>query len=194
MKRREFVQSTLVGTAAVSGVAPAQTRLSATPSDYEGPFYRRGPRQRESDLIVGAPRAPLLRWIGRLLDRAGKPIVDAHIEIWQTDPLGRYDHPDDSSPGARWTDFRYWGESQSADSGRFRFRTYVPGAYGGRPAHIHFKVWRNDQVTLTSQVYFRQLGGTQGASRHRRGADLQTANLIEVSASEQRIDFDIVLG
>jgi protocatechuate 3,4-dioxygenase beta subunit len=148
-----------------------------TPGDYEGPYYPLGPRNRTNDLVIGEPRDKVHSFRGAVVDVNGEPYVGALVDIWHTDPLGRYKHPRDTTRGERWGDFLYWGESRTDDNGEFAFRTYVPGAYGRRPAHIHYKIWRNKQRLLTSQVYFSETGGARGASRSPSKADLQTVSL-----------------
>lgn len=180
MKRRHFLQTTTATALAVSPVAflLADTdELPRTPRDYEGPFYPVGPPNRTNDLIHGEPRQAVLHLDGEVLapDRAAYGGV--RVEIWQTDPLGRYKHPRDPNAGGRWPDFLYWGEAVTDEDGRFGFRTYVPGAYARRPAHIHFKVWRGEQHLLTSQIYFHETGGAQGAARYPSRSDLQTVAL-----------------
>lgn len=180
MKRRHFLQTTTAATLAASPIAfllADSGELPRTPRDYEGPYYPVGPRNRTSDLILGEPRETTLRFGGRVLSPDATPYRRVRVEIWQTDPLGRYRHPRDPNEGDRWSDFLYWGESVTDDDGRFDFRTYVPGAYGRRPAHIHFKVWQDDRRLLTSQAYFRETGGTQGKSRYPSSGELQTVAL-----------------
>lgn len=180
MKRRHFLQTTTTAALTVSPVAflLADTgELPRTPRDYEGPFYPVGPPNRTSDLISGEPRQAVLHLEGEIVAPDQAPYRGIRVEIWQTDPLGRYKHPRDPNAGDRWPDFLYWGEAVTDVDGRFGFRTYVPGAYGRRPAHIHYKVWNDERRLLTSQVYFRETGGTQGASRDPSRSDLQTVAL-----------------
>ena len=44
---------------------------------------------------------------------------------------------------------------------QFAFNTIVPVAYGGRPPHIHVKIWRDGGELLTTQVYLRGYGGSR---------------------------------
>ncbi|MBT8359612.1 MAG: hypothetical protein KJO32_01565, partial [Deltaproteobacteria bacterium] len=37
--------------------------------------------------------------------------------------------------------------------GKYSFNTIIPGKYEPRPPHIHFKVWVDEKVVLTSQMY-----------------------------------------
>lgn len=180
MRRRRFLQSTAaIGLAAtpLGHALGADGTLKRTPRDYEGPYYPVGPRNNTNDLIIGEPRDKVLALRGQVVDIHGKPFKGVLVDIWHTDPLGRYKHPRDSSSGERWDDFLYWGEALADDSGIFEFRTYVPGAYARRPAHIHYKVWHDRKRLLTSQIYFKDLGGARDASRTPSLSDLQTVTL-----------------
>ena len=180
MKRRRFLLNTAAAGLAASplgSVLADDGSLQPTPRDYEGPYYPVGPRHRANDLITGRPRDTVLEFGGRVVDVHGAPLAGVIVDIWHTDPLGRYDHPRDTSPGDRWPDFLYWADTPTDDDGTFRFRTYVPGAYGRRPAHIHYKIWRDRRRLLTSQMYFRELGGARGASRSPSRSEQQTVAL-----------------
>lgn len=180
MKRRQFIRSAMiVGLAStpVGRTLAAQTPLPRTPRDYEGPYYPIDGRNRSNDLIAGNPRDQVLHFRGRVVDADGGPIAGGLVDIWQADPLGRYKHPRDPSSGERWEEFLYWGETLTNVDGEFEFRTYLPGAYNRRPAHIHYKIWHQRRHLLTSQMYFEQTGGTRGASRNAAKADLQTVTL-----------------
>ena len=194
MKRRDVIQTAvavgLLGPGA--WLAAAEQRLTRTPRDFAGPFYPTGKRHRTNDLIVGTPRTDVLDLRGTLLDPLGTPIAGALIDIWQADPEGRYRHPRDTRRGERWDEFLYWGEATTGADGSFGFRTYVPGAYASRPAaHIHYKVWFQRQLLLTSQIYFEELGGPQGLAWSDAAATLQTTSLRRIDntgfAAEVRI-------
>ena len=196
MNRRLFVRAV----AAVGVVANSWTLaradddvLAKTPRDYEGPFYPVGPPNRTNDLIVGEARDRVLNFFGQVVDTRGAPIGNATFDFWQTDPLGHYLHPRDRSPGERWSNFKYWGEASTDADGQFNLRTYVPGDYGSRPPHIHFKVWSNKKTLLTSQVYFAELGGPRGASRSRAAEEQQTVHLQDDGDNKVRADLRIVV-
>ena len=180
MKRREFVRTSMMASVAampLTRALAADETLPPTPRDYEGPYYPVGDRNRTNDLIGGEARQQVLMFRGRVVDTDGRPLARALVDVWQADPLGRYKHPSDRTPGDRWDEFLYWGETFTNVEGNFEFRTYLPGDYGNRPAHIHFKVWKDRQRLLTSQLYFEQTGGARGASRHAASASLQTVSL-----------------
>ena len=140
----------------------AADQLSRTPADYEGPFYPVTKQQDiDNDLIhvkgqTGVAQGDILNLSGVVVNTRGEAQENVTIEIWQTDPQGRYKHPGDSTPGERDPNFQYWGAATTGTDGSFFFKTIVPGAYNPRPAHIHYKVLQDGKVILTSQIYFRE--------------------------------------
>jgi protocatechuate 3,4-dioxygenase beta subunit len=196
MKRRRFVQTSVAAGLAASPlgrVLGEEELLPRTPSDFEGPYYPVGPRNRSNDLVLAEPREKVLHLRGRVVDVRGNPLHAALVDIWHTDPLGRYRHPRDRSAGERWDDFLYWGEATTDADGRFSFRTYVPGAYEPRPAHIHYKVWEDRTELLTSQIYFAELGGTRGKSRLPERSSLQTVRLEPLGDASLQAVLQIVI-
>jgi len=177
----------------------AQGTYAKTPADYEGPFYPVTKQQDEDNDLVrvkgqtGIARGDLLDLSGVVIDSTGKPQKGITIEIWQTDPQGRYRHPGDSTPGARDPNFQYWGRTTTADDGSFFFKTIIPGAYHPRPAHIHFKVWREGKVILTSQIYFRQPAENARRPSMTEQIHLQTADLTPIKKGAFEAFFRIVL-
>ena len=96
----------------------------------------------------------ILQLEGRVTDSSGKVVSGAAIEIWQTDSEGIYLHPADPRFSDRDPNFQFFGISETDASGRYQFTTLLPGEYGSRPRHIHFKVKIEGRVVLTSQFYF----------------------------------------
>jgi protocatechuate 3,4-dioxygenase beta subunit len=127
------------------------------------------------------------------VNTSGKPLSGLVIEIWQTDPQGRYKHPGDSSPGERDPNFQYWGAAITDAAGNFFFRTIVPGAYNPRPAHIHFKVLQSGDTILTSQIYFTGADEQEKIPSMSSRTELQTVNLKKIRPGEFEAFFRIVL-
>ena len=91
---------------------------------------------------------------GRVLDRAGSPLPDALVEIWQCDANGRYHHMGDrSSERPLDEDFQGFGAIRTDAEGRYRFRTIKPVPYPGRTPHIHARVVPRDGRELITQIY-----------------------------------------
>lgn len=197
MKRRQFLKSVIsLGLGGSIGTSFAQARYAPTPSDFEGPFYPVGSRDDDSNVLFSAAPKPgdkKLSLSGELVSPQGEPLTNAVIDIWHTDSQGRYRHPRDRSKGERRSDFSYWGKAVTDADGRFHFATLVPGAYSSRPAHIHYKVWQGNRRLLTSQIYFRELGGTRGKSRFGNQSDAQLAHLKQLDEQHVETFFRIVV-
>lgn len=177
----------------------AEALLSRTPADQEGPFY---PVTRQQDIDhdltqvrgqEGRAKGDILNLAGLVVTSSGDPLESVTIEIWQTDPQGRYRHPADPSPGERDPNFQYWGFTTTDRDGSFFFRTIVPGAYQPRPAHIHFKVLQEGKVVLTSQIYFRQPDYSGTIPPGSPTNPLQTVDLKKTESGEFAAFFRIVL-
>ena len=177
----------------------AEDKLPKTPADYEGPFY---PITRQQDIDndltqvkgqAGDARGDILNLSGIIVNSSGKPRAGLTIEIWQTDPQGRYQHPGDSTPGERDPDFQYWGAAITDTDGGFFFRTLVPGAYEPRPAHIHYKILKDGKIILTSQIYFMEPSEQTRLPSMTSQIELQTTDLKQEATGEFEAFFRIVL-
>jgi protocatechuate 3,4-dioxygenase beta subunit len=139
--------------------ANAQTQYTKTPSDHEGPFYPVERQADEDNDLVNvngkseSARGDILHVHGVVVDQQGNPQADVTIEIWQTDANGLYRHPRERAHGPRDPFFQYWGKADTDTDGTYSFTTLIPGEYAPRPPHIHFKVWVDGKVVLTSQMY-----------------------------------------
>ena len=177
----------------------AEEALRKTPADYEGPFY---PVTRQDDIdndlihvkgMTGVARGDIMSLSGTVVNTRGEPQGGLIIEIWQTDPQGRYKHPGDSTPGERDPNFQYWGAAVTGSDGSYFFKTIVPGAYHPRPAHIHYKVLRDGRLILTSQIYFtRPAEGARPPSLTGQ-MELQTVTLKPAAKGEFEAFFQIVI-
>ncbi len=153
--------------------------LAQTPRLTEGPFYPdKLPLDKDNDLIVvGDSTTPAVGQIthlaGRILDREGKPVKDAQIEIWQVDAHGIYLNTRDSGHRPYDKNFQGYGTFTTGSKGEYRFRTIKPVPYSGRTAHIHFRVNRRGREVLTTQVFingYEQNSPRRRARRHSRPA------------------------
>ena len=204
MKRRNF---TFAFTVLLIIILSLATSLSSgrdiyakTPADHEGPFYPVIRQQDEdNDLIhvAGRPapaKGDVLHLSGAVLNTRGQPQKGVTVEIWQTDPSGRYKDARDNTPGKRDPNFQYWGKAITAEDGTFLFKTLVPGGYAPRPVHIHYKIWVDGKVRLTSQIYFRNHPDRSESTPAELPAyNLQTIDLQSVRANEFKGFFHIVI-
>lgn len=145
--------------AAALRISPAWAALVATPPQTTGPFYPRDlPLDRDNDLVrVAGAEAPargqLTHVFGRVLDREGRPLSGARVEIWQCNAFGRYHHPRDTRDAPLDPGFQGYGETVSSADGAYRFRTIRPVPYPGRTPHIHFAVQAPGSTRLVTQMY-----------------------------------------
>ncbi|MFO1281067.1 MAG: intradiol ring-cleavage dioxygenase [Burkholderiales bacterium] len=131
--------------------------LEPTPRDAEGPFYPRSfPADVDADLTRIAGRAGVakgtpLELTGTVATTDGAPLAGAIVELWQCDAYGTYHHVGET--GRLDPDFQGYGRTIADADGRFAFRTIRPVPYGGRPAHLHFKLAHPRARSLTTQLY-----------------------------------------
>ncbi len=140
--------------------------LPDTLSELTGPAFGEGTvSDGDADLTLGHAGQPLGERIivsGRLLERDGRPIRGALIEVWQANAAGRYQHRNDVHPAPLDPNFTGAGRCLTDDDGHYRFTSIKPGAYpwrnhpnAWRPAHIHFSVFgRAFTQRLVTQMYF----------------------------------------
>ncbi len=201
MKRRELIKSTwlllLGGIFLKAEKLNAEAQYAKTPSDAEGPYY---PVHRQEDednnlIQVAGQASPakgnVLNLQGVVLNTQGQPQNGVTVEIWQTDSQGRYKHPDDYSPGQRDSNFQYWGKTVTPADGVYSFKTLLPAAYSFRPPHIHYKVWVEGKVRLTSQIYFKN--HPEDKSRFGSRYKLQVTELKQAPNGEFNTFFQIVI-
>ena len=150
---------------AVGSAAFGQQALTVTAEQELGPFFPViRPLDQDSDLTRikggnGVASGEVIDVFGKVLDRAGRPVARARLDLWQANAVGRYMHPGDDRADAP-LDPNFQGSAVifADDLGNYRFRTIKPGAYdigGGRKRtpHIHVDVMGRAQ-RLTTQMYF----------------------------------------
>jgi protocatechuate 3,4-dioxygenase beta subunit len=200
----------LAATAALPSLpARAADRLVATPRQTAGPFYpTRFPDDADNDLVTVAGRTTpaqgqIVHLTGRVLDRDGRPIRGARVEIWQCDIHGRYHHVEAGRQTARIDEnFQGFGRTAVADDGAYRFRTIRPVPYSGRTPHIHMAVAGDGIERLVTQMYIagepgNARDGVLSGIRDERARQAVIVTLEPLDGAEPnalRARFDIVLA
>ena len=164
--RRKVLIAGVTALACSSRWSAALAALAPTPGQTEGPFYPKVlPLERDADLTMlkghtARASGQVIHVAGRVLDRDGKPVAGAAIEIWQANARGRYAHPGDTNPAPLDPDFQGYARIVSDAEGRYDFTSIKPGAYplpnaagAVRTPHIHFRVVGGAD-RLTTQMYF----------------------------------------
>jgi catechol 1,2-dioxygenase len=133
-----------------------------------GPFWRlNSPRVENGGSIVRSetPGAPLFV-SARVIDRDGRPVTGAEIDVWHASPVGLYENQDPDQ-----ADMNLRGKFTTDQDGRFAFRSVMMVGYpiptNGvvgrlleaqsrhpyRPAHLHALIFKPGFKVLISQVY-----------------------------------------
>jgi len=149
----------------------------ATPSTGEGPFFTARSPERTSFRETGLAGTPL-EVSGRVLSTDGRPLPRALLDFWHTDDSGHYDNDG----------YRFRGHQYTDADGRYVLRSIVPGAYGGRPKHIHVKLAGGSRALTTQLLFPEDARGRDWA------IDPRLVMAVTDAASGRVARFDFVLG
>lgn len=162
--RRELFTLAAGAGAVLAFPGAAAERLDFTRPMTLGPFYPvRKPLEQDADLTrlsghVRRAKGELLELVGRVLDRDGRPVSGAKLELWQANAAGRYAHHGDHNTAPLDPDFQGYGVQTTGGDGGYRFVTIKPGFYPAgaymRAAHLHFAV-DGSYERLVTQMYFQ---------------------------------------
>lgn len=158
--RRTVLKAGVAGTAAAFGLGslsaaeattdrrpleltPTCTDGHDTPSNIEGPFFKRNSPLR-TDLVTAGLAGVRLSLAGKVLDEHCKPVPGALLEFWQCDSKGVYDN----------RGFALRGHQFSTTTGGYGVETVVPRWYDNRTPHVHVKVQAKGGKVLTTQLFF----------------------------------------
>jgi catechol 1,2-dioxygenase len=169
-----------------------------TAADIEGPFWRAGSPER-TNLDLYGDAGTVLSISGSVRDTDCRPINNATVEVWHgyptTIPVEELSSDADVQYDNTTEEMRYRGYTVTGADGQFSFRTLKPGWYQAlgayRPAHVHFKVWRDGIELLTTQMYFA--GDPFLTSDPWAAADLAVALDVGNDGTEHGV-FDLIIG
>ena len=131
---------------AAHAASDAMPACVVRPAQTEGPFFVEGELERSdirSDARGSNPRpgTPLtLRFnVARIGGASCLPLPGAQVHVWHSDANGEYSDSDVRSVSSTSRQFLR-GYQLTDAAGAAKFVTIFPGWYGGRTAHIHFKI------------------------------------------------------
>jgi catechol 1,2-dioxygenase len=133
-----------------------------------GPFWRlNSPRVANGGSIVRSETPGAALFVtGRVVDKAGAPVVGAEVDVWHASPVGFYENQDPEQ-----ADMNLRGKFTTDADGRFWFRSVMMTGYPiptdgvvgrllnaqsrhpYRPAHLHALIAKPGFKVLISQVY-----------------------------------------
>jgi protocatechuate 3,4-dioxygenase beta subunit len=155
MNRRELLER-----CAVSGALILTTSLSLpalvvewdkseqkrkpTPYCELGPFYKREAPHTSALRAPGDAGMPLAL-SGMVYNTRGEIVLDAKVEIWQTDNDGHYDIDG----------YRYRALLTPGPKGTYAIDSVIPGHYPSRVCqHVHYLINASGHKPLITQMYF----------------------------------------
>ena len=206
--RRTIIRSGLAVGAAAFATSGLFAEMVSTPRMTEGPFYPdKLPLDTDNDLlIINGSLTPAVGQIthmsGRVLTKAGTPVRNAFVEIWQVDNRANYLHTRGSSNDNRDTNFQGYGRFLTDAKGQYYFRTIKPIPYPGRTPHIHVAVSRGGKRILTTQLFVNghEQNARDGLLRGVRDPLARESvmgdfkPMKDSKLGELTVDFDVVLG
>lgn len=144
-----------------------------TAEQTEGPFYKYGSELR-TDFVEGEKNLGVAFTLrGYVFDRECRTIKGAWIDFWHADGKGIYDNTGYCLRGHQFTDER----------GVYILHTVIPGAYFERTNHIHVKLSKSEELSLTeasgsivtTQIYF------PGAERNQKDGLFNPTMVVEMT-------------
>lgn len=159
-----------------------------TPSNIEGPYFKRNSPQR-TNLRTPGVTGVVLSITGFVYTMKCAPIPNALLDFWQADDRGAYDN----------TTFKMRGHQFTNASGAYVLETIVPKDYPGRTPHIHVKVQARGGPILTTQLFFPddlKAYGMNVAALNRRDAYLDRECEVELGplvGNRYTAKFDFVI-
>lgn len=126
-----------------------------------------------------------------------QPLPGAIVELWHCDTDGAY-HPNGSGDISRYDplEINLRGIGLTDATSTYRFDSIVPGHYGPRRRHIHWRVVAEGHRPLVTQSYWLDERGTVRERRDgvdRNPEDCRWVRFEPDAAGVQRGRFDIVL-
>lgn len=168
MDRKDFLKN--AGLALFTGTSLLTSCASSTPvvtskdnecgltdKDAMGPFFVKGSSQVVNLNTQNLPGTPL--FISGYVYQGtstNTPIPNAKIDIWHADDAGAY-HPNGSGNVKDYpiSSITLRGFVLTDAKGFYSFNTIVPGYYGSRALHIHYRISYKNHRPFVTQNYFK---------------------------------------
>jgi hydroxyquinol 1,2-dioxygenase len=167
-KRQEFILlSDTLGVSMLVDAINHRNRDGATETTVLGPFYVEGaPEMPLGANVTGGLKGEPLFAEGIVSSPDGQPLLNAAVDVWQSDAAGFYDvqYADRTEAGLR-------GRLHTNSNGRFYFWSVMPTSYPipndgpvgdmlkatkrhpYRPAHLHFLIAAEGYETLITHLF-----------------------------------------
>jgi hydroxyquinol 1,2-dioxygenase len=165
------LMSDCLGISEIAVLLEDAANKKTTEMNVEGPLYIPGlPKRKSGELIgeIGKKDNPLFIH-HKVVDKNGKPVVGAKVDIWQPNGEGYYFVQREHLP-----EWNFYGRFTTSKTGEFDVATVIPGDYpvplagptgsmlhqlgrhGYRAAHIHYKIHAKGHDEFTTMMYFNR--------------------------------------
>lgn len=172
------------------GASTCTADCGPTRAAVEGPYYVRNVASATDINTRGAPGKPM-RVSGVVLGGAdGKtPLVDVRVEIWHCDSEGEY-HPNGNGDVSRYkpAEINLRGVAKTDAQGRFAFDSIVPGIYGPRRRHIHWRFEAAGHRAVTTQSYWLNEKGSARERNDFTDRDPEDCRWLEFTTNSRGVD------
>ena len=114
------------------------------------------------------------------------PLANAQVEIWHCDSDGRY-YPNGNGDVSEYQqeEINLRGSTKTDERGHFAFDSIVPGTYGNRRRHIHWRFVATDHVSLITQSYWSNEKGSMRDRTDFIDRDVETCRWIDFTTNSQ---------
>lgn len=103
-------------------------KLGQTPSQTPGPYFAMRIAAEGENVLPVPEGAERIVISGKVLDADGDHVEDALVEMWQANPAGRYNHPDDQRDLCLSEGFSGFARAKTDfETGEYRVETVKPG-------------------------------------------------------------------
>ncbi len=163
MDRKKFLKNSTLGLALFPfmGVNNAFNDSSkdctVTPSEIQGPFPNKKPKQYITENIIGnRVGIPLLiNLCIKNVNANCTPVKDVFVDIWQCDSKGNYSEYKYQLDGDFTSNNFLRGRQLTDKNGEISFISIYPGWYPGRSPHLHIEVLtKKNKSLLITQIAF----------------------------------------
>lgn len=155
MSQEAFAQEAGASVTQTTALLQGADVCAIIPEVTEGPYYF-DPDMERVDITEGRPGIPL-RVRLQVVDASCIAMEGARVDIWHCDATGVYSgyagQGDDGATDTTGQTFMR-GTQFTGANGIAEFVTVYPSWYRGRTTHVHFKIFLDEVMVLTGQLFF----------------------------------------
>jgi protocatechuate 3,4-dioxygenase beta subunit len=155
MSQQAFAHEAGASAAQTAALLNGADVCAIIPEVTEGPYYF-DPALERVDITEGHPGIPM-RVRLQVVNAACVALQGARVDFWHCDATGVYsgyaNQGDDRTVDTTGETFMRGTQFTNAN-GIAEFETIYPSWYSGRTTHVHFKVFIDQTIVLTGQMFF----------------------------------------